>query len=77
MYFTERIGTSTTERWQGDTSADTRTLSVRNADGPSAGPLCPPDLDGMMPIALRGVEEEVLRVEQGGLGAHELLLLRE
>ena len=49
---------------------------MRNADGPSAGPLCPPDLDGMMPITLRDEEEEVLRVEQGGLDAHELLLLR-
>ena len=74
MYFTERIGTSTTERWQGDTSADTRTLSVRNADGPSAGPLCPPDLDGTMPTRMRGVEEEELQIEQVGLDARDLLL---
>ena len=59
-----------------DTSADTRTLSVRNADGPSAGPLCPPDLDGMMPIALRDVEEEVLQIDQAGLDALDLLSRR-
>ena len=44
--------------------------------GPSVGPLCPPDLDGMMPIALRDVEEEVLQIDQAGLDALDLLSRR-